>query len=95
MCSSEEDIGTVRRKHAGFGDLIQGGGAGGSSIWVIDFGDDPPHGSEPGGFPEYGSLTYHGKETLTESVCHMGLPPPGGGNAAGGLGGGRGIRPEE
>ena len=52
MCSSEEDIGTVRRKHAGFGDLIQGGGAGGSSIWVIDFGDDPPHGSEPGGFPE-------------------------------------------
>ena len=34
----------------GLGDVLQGGGAGGSSIWFGDIGDDPPHGKVPGKF---------------------------------------------
>ena len=30
---------------------FQGGGSGGSSIWVGDVGDDPPHGPDTGVFP--------------------------------------------
>ena len=42
---------TVRGKHVGEGDIFQGGGSYGSSLWVGDVGDDPPHGTVPWKFP--------------------------------------------
>ena len=40
---------TVRGKNVGVRDIFQGGGSGGSSIWVGDVCDDPPHGLGTGG----------------------------------------------
>ena len=37
----QEDIGMGRRKNAGVRDFFQGGGTGGSYIWVGYMGDDP------------------------------------------------------
>ena len=31
--------------------LIQGGGTGGSYLWVVDVGDETPYGLGPGGVP--------------------------------------------
>ena len=42
---------TGRGKHMVVGDIFQGGGSGGSSHWVRDVGDDPPHGPGPRDFP--------------------------------------------
>ena len=44
MGSADEDIGKGSSKHAGVGDILKGGGTGGSSLWVRDVGYDPPHG---------------------------------------------------
>ena len=35
---------TGRSKHAVVGNIFQGGGSGGSSLWVVEVGDDLPHG---------------------------------------------------
>ena len=43
MGSSDEDFGIGRSKHAGVGDLFQGGGTGGYYIWFGDVGDDSLH----------------------------------------------------
>ena len=42
---------TGRGKHVGVGDIFQGGGSDGSSVWVGDAGDDPLHGPVPWDFP--------------------------------------------
>ena len=44
MGSADEDIGTGRSKHVGVGDILKGGGKGGSSLWVRYVVYDPPHG---------------------------------------------------
>ena len=41
--SDGENLGKVRRKKVGVGDNFQGGGQGGSSLWVGDMGDYPPN----------------------------------------------------
>ena len=51
---------TGRGKHVGFRDIFQGGGSGGSSIWVRDVGDDPPHGKVPGEFSARSRQAYYG-----------------------------------
>ena len=43
---------TVRGKNAGVRNISQGGGSGGSYLWVRDVGDEPPHGPGPEEFPE-------------------------------------------
>ena len=48
MGSSEKDFGTGRSKHAGVGDIFQGGGTDSSYIWVGDVGDELPHETDPG-----------------------------------------------
>ena len=59
-----KDLGTVSCKHAGFGDIFQGGGTGGSFLWVRDMGDEPMHGPGPGYFPLYGGSMYHRTSTI-------------------------------
>ena len=48
--TAEKDTGTRGRHTTGLGDVIQGNGTGGTPIWVIEMGDDPPHGQIHGGF---------------------------------------------
>ena len=48
MGSADKDLGMGRIKHAGVGNLFQGGGTGGSYLWLVDVGDDPPHETGPG-----------------------------------------------
>ena len=80
---------TVRGKHVGFWDIFQGGGSGGSSIWVRDVGDDPYMGQALGIFQNrvarrhterhprqrwYGSLEYPPlKEVMEEEMWEVGL----------------------
>ena len=52
MGSADEYLGTLRSKHEGSGELLQGGGTVGYSLWVRDVGDDPLHGPDPGGVPK-------------------------------------------
>ena len=49
MVLDDGDLGMGMRKNAGVGELLQGGGICGYSIWVGDVVDDPPHGPETGG----------------------------------------------
>ena len=67
---------TGRGKHVVVGDIFQGGGSGGSSLWVGDVGNDPPHGPGPWDFPEQGVPVDH-RKTSTETLGHkLGVPPP-------------------
>ena len=43
---------TGRHHPMGLGDVFQGGGAGGTPIWVRDVGDEPLHVQSPGEFSE-------------------------------------------
>ena len=90
-----EDIGTISRKHVGVEDLLQGSGAGGSSLRVGDMGDDPPHGPVPGGGSRIRCLQvlWYGNHGSVRKVG--GSTPLGGGDAGGMLIGGRYIRPDE
>ena len=76
MSSADEDLGTGRRKHACVGNFFQGGGMGGSYLWVGDMVDKTPHELRPGGVPAQGSSRDHGTETMAASGHQMGLPPP-------------------
>ena len=49
-----KDSGKVGRHNKGLGDVFQGGGAGGSFIWVGDVGADTLHGTGPGEIPSQG-----------------------------------------
>ena len=51
MVSDDKDVDTGRSKHTDVGDLFQGGGTDGSSLWVRDVFDEPPHGPVHGGVP--------------------------------------------
>ena len=46
----DKDTGTGGCQTTDIRDIFQGGGVGGATIWVIDVGDDPPHGQGPGEF---------------------------------------------
>ena len=52
-----ENIGKGGGQPKGVGDIIQGIGAGGTYFWVVDVGDDPPHGTVHGGFSTQGIHT--------------------------------------
>ena len=57
----DKDTGTGGRQPTGLGDVLQGGGTGGPSIWVRDVGDDPRHGKGPGKFPAQGLQADYGE----------------------------------
>ena len=46
-------------KTKGVGDFLQGGGAGSTSFWVGDVGDDPPHGTGHWGVSKQGIYMDH------------------------------------
>ena len=56
-----KDSGRGGRQPTGLRDVLQGGGAGGSSIWVRDVGAEPPHGTGPGKFPAQVCQTDYGE----------------------------------
>ena len=95
VVSAEKYLGTGRMNHAGVGSLIQDGDTGGSSIWEGDLGDKPPHGMSPGVLPEWSGETDYGTSTTAASRRKTEEPLIGVGYTVGGLGGGRGICPEE
>ena len=49
--TNSKDTGMGGRHPTGLRDVLQGGGAGGSSIWVSDVGAEPLHGKGHGKFP--------------------------------------------
>ena len=82
---------TGRGKHTGVRDIFQGGGLGGSSHWVGDVGDEPPHGTGPGVFPEQVGPMDDRKTATVASGRKLGVPPLGGGDGGGNVGGGFGC----
>ena len=56
-----EDTVTGGRQPTCLGDVIQGGGEGGSSIRVGDVGDEPQHGKGTGKFPAQGLQADYGE----------------------------------
>ena len=55
---------------------FQGGGAGGYYIWIRDVGDNLPHGSGPGGFPEQCGPLDHREAAMSAAVRKLVLHPP-------------------
>ena len=95
MVSADKYLGMGRINHAGVGSLIQGSDTGGSYLWEGDFGDKPPHGMGPRVLPEWICATDYGTSTTAASGRKMEETFLGVGNTVGGLGGVRGICPEE
>ena len=95
MVSAYKYLGTGRINNAGVGSLIQGGDTESYSLWEGDVGDKPPHGMGPGVLPEWSGATDYGTSTTAAYMRKMEEPLLGVGNTVGGLGGGRGICPEE
>ena len=77
---SGKDTGTGGRQPTGLGGVIQGSGAGGSSIQVRDVGADPPHGKVPGKFPAQGR-----QSDYREERWGLGVPTAGYINLGGGV----------
>ena len=80
-----KDPGTGGCHPTGLGDVLQGGGAGGSSIWVRYVGDEPPHGKGPGKFPSKGCQADNGEASEAILGCEMGLPTTGDNDGGGGV----------
>ena len=95
VVSADKYLGTGRINHAGVESLIQCGDTGGSFLWEGDVGDKPPHGMGPGVLPEWIGEIDYGTSTTAASGRKMEDPLLGVGNTLGGIGGGRGICPEE
>ena len=80
----------------GVGDVIQGSSAGFTYIGIGDVGDEPPHGTGPGGFSTQGGQVDYREADPADSGRKLGEPPPPGtGNAGGRDGGGGGVCSEE
>ena len=66
----------------GLRDSFQGSGAGGTTIWVRDVGDNPLHGKIPGGVPGSGGAASDRddpeEENLQEVGVHLGGDGKGG-----------------
>ena len=56
-----KDTGTGGCHPTGLGDVLQGGGVGGSFIWVRDVGADPSNGTVPVEIPEQGRQADYGE----------------------------------
>ena len=50
MGAADEDHVTRGGPPEGIRDVFQGGSTGGVAFWVVDVGDDPPHGTGSGEF---------------------------------------------
>ena len=72
-------------KPKGVGDFLQGGGAGSTSFWVGDVGDDPPHGMGHWGVSAQGSYMYHWEVSLAVSGQKLVVPTFGDGDVGGGI----------
>ena len=72
-----KDTRTGGRQPTGLGCVLQGGGVGGSYIWVGYVADDSPHGKGPGKFPAQGRQEYYGEAAEATGVWEMGVPTAG------------------
>ena len=72
-------------KTKGVGDVLQGGGAGSTSFWVGDVGDDPPHGTGHWGFSTQVSYTHHWEVPPAVSGRKLVVPTFGDGDAGVGV----------
>ena len=70
-------------KTMGVRDVLQGGGTGGNSLQIGDVGDDPLHGTIPGGVSAQGVQTYYREASLASSGRKFGVPSIGGGDSGG------------
>ena len=69
-----EDTGTGGQHPMGLGGVLQGGGAGSSSIQVGDMAADLLHGTGPGKFPAQGCQADYGKAAEATGGWGMGVP---------------------
>ena len=80
----------------GVGDIFQVGGSGGSYLWVGDVRDCPLHGPGPSDFQKQGGLSSHRKTSVADLGRKLVVPPLGGGDVGGNVGGefgdGEGVR---
>ena len=83
--TDDEDNGMGGRHTTGLRDVLQGGGTGGSSIWVGDVGDDPPHGKGPGKFPSQGRQADYGEAAKATGGWGLGVTTTGDSNGGGGV----------
>ena len=61
----------------GLGGVLQGGGAGSSSIRVRDVGAYPPHGEAPGKFPSQGHQADYSEAAKSMGGWDLGVPTSG------------------
>ena len=80
-----EDIGTGGRQPTGLGGVLQCGGAGSSSIQVVDVGAELPHGKGPGDFPAQGRQADYGEAAEAKGGWGLGVPTAGNSNGGGGV----------
>ena len=85
MGADGKDTGTGGRQPTGLRDVLQVGGAGGSSIRVGDMGDDPLHGKCPMKFPALGPQKDYREAAKTTGGWELEVPTAGYSNVGGGV----------
>ena len=68
---------TGRHHPMGLGDVFQGGGAGGTPIWVRDVVDNPLHGQIPGGLSAQSRQVDYRDTAKAMGGWELGLPTSG------------------
>ena len=82
---SVENLGKGGGKSKGIGDVFQGSGAGDTTFWGGDVGDDPSRGPGPVGVPTQGILIDHYEASLEVIGWDMGVSTSGDSNVGGGV----------
>ena len=82
---ADKVTGKVGRQPTGLRGVIQGGGAGVSSIWVGDVGGDPLHGKFYGKVPAQGLQAGYGEAVTATGVWDLVVPTTGDINGGGGV----------
>ena len=90
-----DNIGNRGGEPNGVGGVLQVGGGGGTYFWVIDLGDEPPHGPVPGGGLAQGSHMDHSEASPEASGKKLVVPTSRDGDAGGGFLRDGGIYSEE
>ena len=80
-----EDSRTVGFQTKGLGDVLQGGGTCGTSIWVGGVDADPPHGMGPGKPPSQGLKSDNGETAKDTGGGGMVIPTAGGNGGRGSI----------
>ena len=70
------------------GDIIQGSGSGGDTVWIVDMGHEPTHWKDAGGISLLGGPADDGEKNAEGNRRGLEAPPYGCGDGGGRTGGG-------